>query len=190
MVGKALQWINKLDHKYKNFTYIMKKTLFSIILSCIGLLTHAQILSISFNQNGYMFYGEANVESNVYVLFAPDGSKCGFSASFSVIGENTIMMYAYNPTLYGYVPATYYLYENGACEISSQGYTYIGSWNIKSENISFKRSGNCTPPNSSTDGYIYQGVSIKVNGTYYKLYKKNGYKYIYDCKDGWCRLKD
>lgn len=103
----------------------MKKTLFSIILSCIGLLTHAQILSISFNQNGYMFYGEANVESNVYVLFAPDGSKCGFSASFSVIGENTIMMYAYNPTLYGYVPATYYLYENGACEISSQGCTKL-----------------------------------------------------------------
>ena len=69
-------------------------------------------------------------------------------------------------------------------ETSENGYL------IESENISFKGRGNCTPPNSSTDGYIYQGVSIKVNGTYYKLYKKNGYKYIYDCKDGWCRLKD
>ena len=55
-------------------------------------------------------------------------------------------------------------------------------------NFQGKSHGDATPPNSSKDGYIYQGRSVKVNGIYYKLYKKNGREYIYDRVDGWCRL--
>ena len=53
-------------------------------------------------------------------------------------------------------------------------------------NPSFRGDG--LPPNASSDGYIFQGESVKYNGTYYKLYKKNGHKYIYDTKLGWIRI--
>lgn len=56
-------------------------------------------------------------------------------------------------------------------------------------NISFRGShGDATPPSSSSDGYIYQGYSVKYRGLSYKLYKKSGYKYIYDRIDGWTRI--
>lgn len=37
-----------------------------------------------------------------------------------------------------------------------------------------------TPPNDSTDGYIYQGKSIKVGNCYYKYYRKNGHGYYWN----------
>lgn len=48
--------------------------------------------------------------------------------------------------------------------------------------------GDATPPNSSTDGYIYQGRSVKYKGNSYRLYRKSGHSYIYDSHDGWIRL--
>lgn len=58
----------------------------------------------------------------------------------------------------------------------------------KQYNISFRASqGPATPPNNSSDGYIYTGTSVKYRGYQYKLYKKNGHKYIYDRVDGWLR---
>lgn len=53
-------------------------------------------------------------------------------------------------------------------------------------NVSFRSDGN--PPHASSDGYIYQGRSIKYRGNYYKLYKKNGHEFIYDRVDGWIRI--
>lgn len=37
-----------------------------------------------------------------------------------------------------------------------------------------------TPPNSGSDGYIYQGRSIKVGQHYYDYYKKNGHDYYWN----------
>jgi len=55
-------------------------------------------------------------------------------------------------------------------------------------NITFRGkggNGEATPPNASSDGYIYQGYSINYKRHSYKLYKNSGYRYIYDKKDGW-----
>lgn len=59
-----------------------------------------------------------------------------------------------------------------------------------SYNISFrgKTHGDGNPPHSGSDGYIYMGTSIKYSGNSYRLYKKEGHKYIYDRVDGWIRL--
>lgn len=119
----------------------MKKLLFLLIACHIAICSQAQVLSIKFNQNGIILYGEAYVESNSYTLQSPNGAVCGFAATFEIVGDNTIKMYAYNPTLYGYVPATYFLYENGSCEVYVQGYVFNGSWNVKGGNVSFK--GKC-----------------------------------------------
>lgn len=58
-------------------------------------------------------------------------------------------------------------------------------------NISFQgTNGPATPPNSGSDGYIYQpGESYRYKGYTYKVYKdKWGHKYIYDKKDGWIKI--
>lgn len=56
-------------------------------------------------------------------------------------------------------------------------------------NVSFgARQGNGTPPNSSSDGYIYQGRSVKLGNIYYKLYRKDGHYYVYDKGEGWIKV--
>lgn len=56
--------------------------------------------------------------------------------------------------------------------------------------VSFRGAthGDGNPPHASSDGYIYQGKSVKYRGNYYKLYRKNGHEYIYDRVDGWIRI--
>ena len=109
----------------------MKKLILLSVMFLFTIQANTQELAISFYQNGYMYSGIAYVESNTYALQSPNGQVCGFSASFEVIGGNTIKMNVFNPTLNGYIPATYYLYENGACEVSVQGNIFKGNWYVK-----------------------------------------------------------
>lgn len=86
----------------------------------------------------------------------------------------------------GYIEKTEFFlftsYEDCHCKQGVKGL-------MMGPNINFKgRHGDATPPSASSDGYIYQGSSVKVNGYHYKLYKKNGHKYVYDISDGWCRI--
>lgn len=175
----------------------MKKLILLSVMFLFAVPANTQELAINFNQNGYMYSGIAYVESNTYALQSPNGQVCGFSASFEVLGNNTIKMYVFNPTLNGYIPATYYLYESGECEVYVQGYVFNGNWHVKESgsatrggNVSFrgKTHGDGNPPHSGSDGYIYMGTSIKYSGNSYRLYKKEGHKYIYDRVDGWIRL--
>lgn len=50
---------------------------------------------------------------------------------------------------------------------------------VSNSNISFG-SKRATPPNGNSDGYIYQGKNINVNGRSYKYYKKDCHDYYWD----------
>lgn len=42
------------------------------------------------------------------------------------------------------------------------------------------RGKTTTPPNGNSDGYIYQGRSVKVGNSYYKYYRKSGHGYYWN----------
>lgn len=48
--------------------------------------------------------------------------------------------------------------------------------------------GDGNPPNSQSDGFIYQGRSVKYKGRSYKLYHKSGHSYVYDRCAGWIQI--
>lgn len=69
-------------------------------------------------------------------------------------------------------------------ERSANNSYYQDSNNSGGSNVSFKGQ---TPPNHSTDGYIFQG-GVKYNG--YQVYKKGGHTYYWDHKnDVWVKIK-
>lgn len=164
----------------------MKKLILLSVMFLFAVQANTQELAISFNQNGYMYSGIAYVESNTYALQSPNGQVCGFSASFEVVGNNTIKMYVFNPTLNGYIPATYYLYENGACEVYVQGYIFKGNWYVKESgsaaiggNVSFRGKCcngtvgcSCTGFQPITDGKEWEKSYCKKCG-----HKKSNHKY-------------
>lgn len=71
-----------------------------------------------------------------------------------------------------------------------QGAQFLYRYANTQYSISFKSThGDATPPDSQTDGYIYQGRNVKYQGQTYKLYKKRGHYYIYDKRDGWIKIQ-
>ena len=147
-------------------------------IKCILILIHAvtclqaQVLNISYNQNGYVLQGKANMSTNAYALIAPNGDVCGFTASFEYVNDNILKMSVYNPTLYGYIPATYYPYENGTCEVYVQeGCVGKGQWSAERGEVSFKGKCcngtvgcSCTGFVPITDGYEWQKEYCKKCG--------------------------
>lgn len=54
-----------------------------------------------------------------------------------------------------------------------------GRGQVVVNNLNFRGKKN-TPPNNSTDGYIYQGYTVTVKNKSYNYYRKNGHGYYWD----------
>ena len=129
----------------------MKKIFFAFLLSLVCILVNAQSVQ---RCGGCQGHGAVTCPS------------CNGYGQISV----------FNPYYGCYVPqvcprcAGYLALVCGSCG---------GRGQVVVNNISFGGKRN-TPPNDSTDGYIYQGRSIKVGNIYYKYYRKNGHGYYWN----------
>ena len=104
----------------------MKKLLLVLMLVMCSSTIFAQKITISFNQDGVKCSGI--VENGKYKLSAIGYPTCVFDYKMQQINDYTIKLYVYNPNRQGFVPATYYLYADGNCEVHAGNRIFYGVW--------------------------------------------------------------
>ena len=166
----------------------MKKVILYFLFSMICLYSYGQLQgSFSYAQDGHIYFYLSNPTGyQIPVVWGV------YNLSKNEQRQNQGVMTPGGTFVYG--PNANWVWEKGErfAVTYSNGQTVY--WTCPEtdsalrnrSNPSFK--GDATPPNASSDGYIYQGTSVKVGGYYYKLYKKNGQKYIYDKSGGWIKI--
>lgn len=153
----------------------MKKNGLLLFLLLLSPMLFAQRINVVFTQAGITCRGSAG--GDYFVLQAPGHPLCTFDYDVRQNGS-TYVMSVYNPRQRGFVPATYYLYQDGTMHVVANGERYSGYWSYEekqetsSSNPSFKgKRGSCNIRKHNCPGY-YDG-----NGDNYCDYcYKNGYK--------------
>lgn len=84
----------------------MKKIIFISALILCSFVGHSQNLAFSYNQSGTHWEGRSTSDS--YIL-GSGNVVCEFDASFSNSTNGTVIMYVYNPSRQGFIPATYFM---------------------------------------------------------------------------------
>mgnify|MGYP003500865935 CR=1 FL=1 len=121
----------------------MKKIIFIASLILCSFVGHSQNLAFSYNQSGSHWEGRSTSDS--YTL-ASGNVMCDFDASFSNGSNGTVLMYVYNPSRQGFIPATYYIYPNYTFDLVANGYIVAkGRWSVidTGDGTSFKGK-SCT----------------------------------------------
>ena len=89
---------------------------------------YSQNLAFSYNQSGTHWEGRSTSDS--YIL-GSGNVVCEFDASFSNGTNGTVIMYVYNPSRQGFIPATYYIYPNSTFDLVANGYVVAkGRWSV------------------------------------------------------------
>jgi hypothetical protein len=106
----------------------MKKIILIAALILCSVVGYSQDLAFSYNQSGTHWEGRSTSDS--YIL-GSGNVVCEFDASFSNGTNGTVIMYVYNPSRQGFIPATYYIYPNSTFDLVANGYVVAkGRWSV------------------------------------------------------------
>ncbi len=104
----------------------MKRFILVLVFAMCSTTLFAQKITISFNQDGIKCSGI--VENGKYKLSATGTPTCVFDYKLERINDYTFKLYVYNPSRAGFIPATYFLYASGDCEVHAGNRIFYGVW--------------------------------------------------------------
>lgn len=134
----AFSMINKLKQK----NYKMKKiyVLFiAIALASSNDVLFAQDIGIVYDLGGTRWTGVTY--NGLFYLEASNGASCTYRYNIEQLQNGLYCIKIFNPSLYGWYPASFVLYPNGTTQGTVNGATFYGMWKFiqeaKSKNPSF-----------------------------------------------------